>query len=92
VHSPVPAGRPGAQSGKVLIHRPPGIGFVDRAAWQRSAEPGQDKNIGTVQNDTFQITEHGRSDRPAAHLLRIRPAHGAAGEAQTGATATLGAG
>jgi len=31
------------------------------------------KNAGTVENCTFQVTDHGRSDPPFSHLLRIRP-------------------
>jgi hypothetical protein len=43
---------------KVIADCPPGVGLVDRAAKERSVEPGEFKDIRTVQNHALQLADH----------------------------------
>ena len=43
---------------KVIADCPPGVGLVDHAAKERLVEPGEFKDIRTVQNHALQLADH----------------------------------
>jgi hypothetical protein len=54
---------------KVVTYCPPGIGLVDRAAEERLVEPGEFKNIRTVQNHALQFADHRSSSHSTSPWL-----------------------
>ncbi|BCK72655.1 hypothetical protein Srufu_066080 [Streptomyces libani subsp. rufus] len=55
---------------KVVTDRPPGIGLVDRAAEERLVEPGEFKDIRTVQYHALQLADHRCSSNIPGPWLR----------------------
>jgi hypothetical protein len=54
---------------KVIADCPPGVGLVDRAAKERLVEPGEFKDIRTVQNHALQLADHWCSSNSAGPWL-----------------------
>lgn len=50
--------RAGVEGRKLVTHRPSGIGLVDHASQKRLVEPGEFKDIRTVQNHALQLADH----------------------------------
>jgi len=46
------------QGRKIVTDCPPAIGLVDRTAEERLVEPGEFKDIRTVQNHALQLSDH----------------------------------